>query len=117
MITLIGEDLAQIGLTFVFDGPAKPCENCRFKASCIDSLEKGRKYTITDVKDITQKCEVHDGGIVKAVRVELADVEGLIDSKKVYNLTDISINSYNVNKDHWNHYNHKFNLKLTLVRL
>lgn len=90
MITLIGEDLAQIGLTFVFDGPAKPCENCRFKASCIDSLEKGRKYTITDVKDITQKCEVHDGGIVKAVRVELADVEGLIDSKKVFEGSNIS---------------------------
>lgn len=90
MITLIGEDLAEIGLTFVFEGPAEACQSCRFKASCVDSLEKGRKYTITDVRDITQKCDIHDGGMVKAVEVELADVEGLIDSKKAFEGSNIS---------------------------
>ena len=90
MITLIGEDLAEIGLSFIFDGPAKECESCRFKSSCVDSLEKGRKYTITDVKDISQNCKVHDGGIVKAIEVEMADIEGFIDSKKVFIGSNIS---------------------------
>ncbi|MCL2687395.1 MAG: UPF0179 family protein [Methanobrevibacter sp.] len=84
MITLIGEDLAKIGLSFIFDGPAEACEKCRFKASCIDSLEKGRKYTITNVKDISQKCEVHDTGLVKAVEIEKSDIESFIDSKKAF---------------------------------
>ena len=84
MITLIGEDLAEVGLSFIFDGPAEPCKSCRFKASCVDSLEEGRKYTITNVKDITQKCDVHNGGIVKAIEVKLADIECFIDSKKVF---------------------------------
>ena len=84
MITLIGKDLAEVGLSFIFDGPAEECEKCRFKASCVDSLEKGRKYTITKVKDITQKCDLHDGGLVKAIEVKLEDIECLIDSKKVF---------------------------------
>jgi len=84
VITLIGEDLAEIGASFIYDGPAEACMKCRFKPTCIDSLEKGRKYTITNVKDINQKCDIHDGGIVKAVEVELADIEGFIDTKKVF---------------------------------
>lgn len=84
MITLIGEDLAKVGLSFIFDGPAESCEKCRFKASCVDNLEKGRKYTITNVKDIDQKCELHDKGIVKAVEIKRSDLEGFIDSKKVF---------------------------------
>jgi len=81
MITLIGEDLAEVGLSFIFEGSVKECESCRFKASCVDSLEKGRKYTITNLKDITQKCNIHNRGIVRVVEVELADIDALIDSK------------------------------------
>ena len=39
MITLIGKDLAQKGVEFVYLGPAKECDDCRFKSSCVDSLE------------------------------------------------------------------------------
>lgn len=92
MITLIGEDLAEVGLSFIFDGPAEACESCRFKASCVDSLEKGRKYIITKVKDITQKCPIHDGGIVKAVEIEFDNIEGFLDSKKVFEGSNISYN-------------------------
>ena len=93
MITLIGENLAEKGLSFIFDGPAEACEKCRFKASCVDSLENGRKYTIINVKDITQKCDIHDGGIVKAVEIELADIECFIDSKKVFVGSNLSFDS------------------------
>ncbi len=40
MITLIGKDLAKKGNEFIFYGSVDECENCRFKASCVDSLEK-----------------------------------------------------------------------------
>ena len=51
MITLIGKDLAKEGNEFVFYGPAEECETCRFKASCVDSLEKNRKYKNIEVRD------------------------------------------------------------------
>lgn len=40
MITLIGKDLAKKGNEFIFYGSVDECESCRFKASCVDSLEK-----------------------------------------------------------------------------
>jgi len=82
MITLIGNDLAEEGLVFVFNGSAEACESCRFKSSCIESLEEGRKYKIISVRDTEQKCQLHDGESVKVVEVEKADIEALIDSKK-----------------------------------
>lgn len=84
MITLIGKDLAKKGLSFIFYGSTEQCEKCRFKASCVDSLEVGRKYTIKEIKDIEQKCEIHDEELVKSVEVELSDIESFIDSKKVF---------------------------------
>lgn len=54
MITLIGKDLAKEGNEFVFYGPVEECESCRFKSSCINSLEKGRKYVIIEVRDVEQ---------------------------------------------------------------
>ncbi|MDR0900177.1 MAG: UPF0179 family protein [Methanobrevibacter sp.] len=84
MITLIGKNLAKKNMSFVFQGSAEECESCRFKATCIDSLEEGRKYVIKNIKDIEQKCNVHDGGLVQAVEVEQADIEAFIDSKKVF---------------------------------
>jgi uncharacterized protein (UPF0179 family) len=93
MITFIGKDLAEVGLRFIFHGPAEACKKCRFKASCVDSLEKGRKYTITNIKDIAQKCNIHNGGIAKVVEVKISDFEGLIDSKKAFEGSNISQNS------------------------
>lgn len=89
MITLIGEDIAEKGSVFIFYGSTELCENCRFKASCIDSLEKGRKYKIVDVKDTKQKCELHNGN-VKVVEVEKANITSLIDSKKAFEGSTIS---------------------------
>ncbi|MCL2157071.1 MAG: UPF0179 family protein [Methanobrevibacter sp.] len=84
MITLIGNDLAEEGLVFIFNGSAEVCESCRFKSSCIESLEEGRKYKIINVRDTEQKCQLHDGDSVKVVEVEKADIDALIDSKKVH---------------------------------
>ncbi len=92
MITLIGEDLAEKDSVFIFYGPAEVCENCRFKTSCIESLEEGRKYKIIDVKDTEQKCELHDGGNVKVVEIEKSDITTLINSKKAFEGSTISYN-------------------------
>lgn len=73
MITLIGKDLAKEGNEFVFYGPAEECESCRVKSSCIGSLEKGHKYKIVEVRDVEQKCALHNEGKVNVVIVEEAE--------------------------------------------
>ncbi|KZX10447.1 UPF0179 family protein [Methanobrevibacter filiformis] len=84
MITLIGKDLAEKELVFTYNKPAKECESCRFKSSCVDSLEEGRKYIITDVKENEQICPIHDTGHVNVVEVEKANITSFIDSKKSF---------------------------------
>ena len=84
MITLIGKELAKEGVSFVFYEPAEECSECRFKASCVDSLKKGHRYTITEVRDVEQKCPVHENDKVQVVAVENAEFTILTDSKGVF---------------------------------
>ncbi|MDO5823407.1 UPF0179 family protein [Methanobrevibacter sp.] len=84
MITLIGKDLAKKGQEFVFLGPTDECENCRFKSSCLGSLEVNRKYVVLDVKDNEQKCPVHAEGIVVPVEIDRAEIELLTPSKNIF---------------------------------
>ncbi len=84
MITLIGKNLAEEGLKFMHYGASAECEACRFKNTCIDSLETGRVYVVTDVKDTEHSCPIHEDGKVKVVEVERADIEALVDSKKAF---------------------------------
>ncbi|SCG85733.1 UPF0179 family protein [Methanobacterium congolense] len=84
MITLIGKNLANKGLKFMHYGASSQCERCRFKGTCIDSLESGRMYIIKDVKDAEQPCFVHEGGKVKVVDVERAYIKTAVDSKKAF---------------------------------
>ncbi|MDL2246857.1 UPF0179 family protein [Methanobrevibacter sp. OttesenSCG-928-K11] len=84
MITLIGKDLAEKGLSFIFYGPSKECESCRFKSSCVDSLEENRKYIIKDVRDNEQKCPIHDENIVLPVEIDRANINVLSNSKNIF---------------------------------
>ncbi|MCC7553406.1 MAG: UPF0179 family protein [Methanobacteriaceae archaeon] len=84
MITLIGKDLAKEGNSFIFYGPADECEKCRFKSSCVDSLEKNRKYIIKSVKENGQKCPIHDENEVLPVVIERANIAVLSDSKNIF---------------------------------
>lgn len=92
MITLIGTSLAIEGLKFMYYGPSSQCENCRFKNTCIETLEEGRIYVIKEVKDSQHPCLIHEGGKVKVVDVEKADIEGLIDSKRAFEGSNIVFN-------------------------
>lgn len=92
MITLIGTNLAQKGLEFVHCGGASPCQRCRFKNTCIDTLEDGRIYLITEVKDTQHPCPIHEGGKVKVVVVEKSPIKALIDSKIAFEGSNILFN-------------------------
>jgi uncharacterized protein len=84
MITLIGKNLANRGLKFMFYGASSECESCRFKNTCIDTLESGRMYIIKQVKNGEQSCQIHEGGKVRVVEVEKAYIKCLVDSKKSF---------------------------------
>jgi uncharacterized protein (UPF0179 family) len=84
MITLIGNKLAEKGLKFMHYGAANQCEECRFKTTCIESLEEGRMYQIKEVKNTEHPCPVHEGGNVKVVDVEKAMIKTTIDSKRAF---------------------------------
>lgn len=84
MITLIGKDLAKKGTSFIFYGPAEECESCRFKSSCVDTLERNRMYEILDVRDNEQKCPIHEGNAVVPVEVEKAPIELLTNSRNIF---------------------------------
>lgn len=89
MITLIGNNLAEKGLKFTHYGAASQCEKCRFKVTCIDSLEGGRVYKIKEVKNTEHPCLVHEGGKVKVVDVEKATTKTAIDSKRAFEGSNI----------------------------
>jgi len=89
MITLIGNSLAIEGLEFMHYGPAPACDKCRFKNTCIDTLEEGRMYRITQVKNTQHPCAVHEGGKVKVVKVVKANINALIDSKIAFEGSNI----------------------------
>ncbi len=93
MITLIGKKIAKKGLVFMHCGAAPECEECRFKGTCVDSLEEGRLYIIRNVKDAEQKCQLHEGQKVKVVEVDKANIKALVDSKRAFEGSMISIKS------------------------
>ena len=93
MITLIGKDLAQKGVEFVFLGPVPECDDCRFKSSCIGNLEENRKYVVTDVKDTEQKCPVHSQNAVIPVEVERAEIDVLTTSKNIFEGSTFTYNA------------------------
>lgn len=99
MITLIGTKLAEKGLKFMHYGAAKTCEKCRFKNTCIDPLEEGRIYVIKEVKDTQHPCPLHEGGKVKVVQVEKADIHALIDSKIAFEGSNIIFNPPQCDED------------------
>jgi uncharacterized protein (UPF0179 family) len=89
MITLIGKNIAEKGLKFMHYGASSQCEHCRFKATCIDSLESGRIYKIKEVKHTEHPCLIHDGNKVKVVDVDRSLITALLDSKRAFEGSNI----------------------------
>lgn len=80
MITLVSSTIARKGYTFIHEGETpKECKKCKLKATCIDNLERGRRYTITDVKPIEHSCLL--AGTVTVVKVSEPEIVMFLDSK------------------------------------
>lgn len=83
MITLVSSSIAKKGYTFIHEGETpKECEKCRLKATCIDNLERGRRYTITDVRKIEHPCLL--GGTVTVVNVSEPEIVMFVDSRLAF---------------------------------
>jgi uncharacterized protein len=81
-LTLIGIKLAKKNRKFLFNGAAEECKNCNssLKAVCLDKLEKGRIYEITNVRKIVHPCFLHEEGVT-VVEIKRASIQAAIDSK------------------------------------
>lgn len=99
MITLIGKDLAEKNVEFVYLGPAKECMDCRFKSSCVDNLEKNRKYVIKDVKDSEQKCPIHADNTVVPVEIEMAEIDLLTPSRNIFEGSTFTFTPHDCNEE------------------
>ena len=60
LITLISEDIAQEGKTFVFMGEQIECTDCKLKNICLN-LEKGVRYKIVKVRKPEHECFLTEG--------------------------------------------------------
>ncbi|MGC1121011.1 MAG: UPF0179 family protein [Candidatus Methanofastidiosia archaeon] len=83
MITLVPSAIARKGYTFIHQGETpKECRKCRLKNTCIDNLEKGRRYTIVEAKRIQHACNM--GGTVTVVEVSEPEIVLFIESKLAF---------------------------------
>lgn len=81
-LTLIGIKLAKKNRKFLFNGAAEECKNCNssLKAVCLDNLEKGRIYEITNVRKIVHPCLLHEEGVT-VVEIKRATIQSALDRK------------------------------------
>jgi uncharacterized protein (UPF0179 family) len=80
MITLVPSAIAKKGYTFIHQGETpKKCKKCRLKMTCIENLERGRRYTVVAVKDMNHPCIL--GGTVTVVEVSEPEIVLFLDSK------------------------------------
>ncbi|MCQ8894474.1 MAG: UPF0179 family protein [Methanolinea sp.] len=57
-VTLIGSEIARVGLEFIYEGPNPECEGCSVKKAC-HNLKPGRRYRIIGVRKTHHSCTVH----------------------------------------------------------
>ena len=89
-ITLIGTDLAEEGLEFVYRGELEDCEGCRMHKVC-NNLTPKKSYTIAAIRNTSiLPCNVHHNGVC-AVEVIDSPVLVLIDAKKAILNSEITM--------------------------
>lgn len=89
-ITLIGSELAEEGLEFVYRGELEDCEGCRMHKVC-NNLTPKMSYRISKIRnDNILPCNVHHNGVC-AVEVIESPVMVLIDAKKAILNSEITM--------------------------
>ena len=76
VVTLIGEDFAEVGKTFVFRGPITECRDCKLKGICFN-LDAGCRYCVKEVRDVHHECRIHESGVC-AAEVEKLNINGAV---------------------------------------
>ena len=79
VITMVGEDFAEVGKEFVFMGEQIECTACPFNKICLN-LEKGQKYTVVNVRPPVHECGLTEGN-VRVVEVRKAKRSVCVDKK------------------------------------
>ena len=79
IITLVGEDYAVEGKSFVFMGGQIECTACSFNKICLN-LEKGQKYTVINVRPPVHDCDLTEGK-VRVVEVVKASRSVCVEKK------------------------------------
>ncbi len=77
-VSFIGTQIAKEGLEFTFAGPLQECSSCKVKNVCF-SLEQGRDYRITKVREKTNPCGIFLGD--RATAVEVEELDGFLNVK------------------------------------
>ena len=78
---MTGPPLAKVGQRFRYMGIAEECEPCEFKGIC-HSLERGRTYRITNVRDKDHPCALHTDDRAVVVEIVEEPIEASIPSRK-----------------------------------
>ena len=79
MITVVPEEFADIGKTFVYTGEDPLCDKCRIRSICFN-LDKGARYRVKALRPTFHDCEAAEGR-VRVVEVERIDREAAVDTK------------------------------------
>ncbi len=79
LITLVGEEIAEEGKTFVFMGEQLVCTECKLRNICLN-LDKGARYRIVKVRDPQHDCDLTEGK-VQVVEVEKMSRTVCVDKK------------------------------------
>ncbi|MEM2876309.1 MAG: UPF0179 family protein [Candidatus Bathyarchaeia archaeon] len=83
LITLIGIRQARVGFQFIFNDPGEECASCKQRSVCLDSLEVGRVYRITRLRERSFPCKIHADG-VSVVEVVESDVYAAIPKNQAF---------------------------------
>jgi uncharacterized protein len=58
-ITLLAIGESRPGFQFIYQGGGPPCRTCPFRHACL-TLDAGRKYEVTKVRDVTHPCALQE---------------------------------------------------------
>ena len=93
-ITIVGLRQAKKGFTFLHSTTPEECKSCELLKTCMESLETGRVYTVTKVRNKTFPCRVHEEG-VRVVEVEEPNLNVAIEQRLSFPLATITFHPQN----------------------
>jgi uncharacterized protein len=91
-ISIVGLKQAKKGFTFLHSVAPDECRSCELLKTCMESLEPGRAYTVTKVRNKTFPCKVHEEG-VRVVEVEEPNLQIAIEPRISFPLATITVSS------------------------